>query len=276
VPVHLSMNNPSRLKNVLAFMLCSSAVSVVLVTGIERDDDVDAVLNEQLSYYRARAREYDDGWYGVGDHDLGPMLGASWRANTSELLDALDCFAPTGEVLELAAGTGIFTEAILRHGARVTAVDASPEVLALNAVRNGTARVEHVAADLFSWEPPARWETIVFGFWISHIPARRWASFWSMVARALAPGGRVWFCDNAANGYVLRHGPPEAERAVGARARPLTGELLQRFLHDGRSFTIVKRYWTPPELEAELAELGWRARCRHTEWAFLHGTAHRA
>ena len=227
-------------------------------------DGVDTLLAEQLSYYRARAPEYDDWWNRVGDFDLGPEFGDSWLANTDALLDALDNFAPTGEVLELAAGTGVFTEALLHHVTRVTAVDASPEVLALNAARNGTDRVEHVVADLFSWEPPARWDTIVFGFWISHVPAARWASFWSMVARALAPEGRVWFCDNADDGHVMGHGPPEVQAPVGDSAGGEIGEVRSRVLHDGRSFMVVKRYWTPARLEAELAELGWTARCANT------------
>jgi SAM-dependent methyltransferase len=255
---------------------CSPTVNVLVVTETDHDDEVDALLTEQMAYYRARAPEYDDWWYRVGDHDLGPLFASSWRGNTNELLGALDRFAPTGEVLELAAGTGVFTEAILRHAERVTVVDASSEVLALNAARNGTGRVEQVVADLFSWEPPARWDTIVFGFWISHIPARRWVTFWSMVARALAPGGRVWFCDNADDQYVVRHGPPEVRGAFDDNAMPATGEVKRRVLHDGSSFTIVKRYWTPAQLEAELAGLGWRARCTNTEWAFIHGTAHRA
>ena len=246
------------------------------MTGSHAEGDVDAVMAEQIDYYRARAPEYDDWWGRAGQFDLGPDFAASWQANTLELLDALDRFAPTGQVLELAAGTGIFTEVILRHADRVTLVDTSPEVLAINGARNGTDRVEHVVADLFAWEPPRTWDHIVFGFWISHVPASRWNSFWSIVDRALAPAGRVWFCDNADDAHVVRGGPPEVQVPMGDALHPEAGERKPRRLNDGRAFTIVKRYWTPPDLEADLSTLGWDATCANTEWAFLHGMARRA
>jgi demethylmenaquinone methyltransferase/2-methoxy-6-polyprenyl-1,4-benzoquinol methylase len=238
-------------------------------------DDLDALLAEQMAYYRARAPEYDDWWNRANGFDLGPVFAASWQRNTQQLIDALERFAPQGDVLELAAGTGTFTEVILRHADHVTAVDASPEVLAINAARNGTNRVRQITTDLFSWEPPRRWPVIVFGFWISHVPVARWPGFWSLVDRALAPGGRVWFCDNADDSHVTRHGPPEVQGPIGDAAHPHLGDYKPRVLSDGRTFTIVKRYWTPAALENDLATLGWDARCTTTDWAFLHGTATR-
>ncbi len=242
-----------------------------------QSDDLDALLDEQKAYYRARAPEYDDWWNRANGFDLGPVFAASWQRNTDQLIEALERFDPRGDVLELAAGTGTFTEVILRHADRVTVVDASPEVLAINAARNGTGwdRVEQITTDLFAWEPPRRWSSIVFGFWISHVPEARWPLFWSVVERALAPGGRVWFCDNAEDGHAALHGPPEAKGPIGDAAHPGLGELKPRVLSDGRAFTIVKRYWTPTGLEADLASLGWDARCATTDWAFLHGTATR-
>jgi len=238
-------------------------------------DEVDGRLAEQVAYYRARAPEYDDWWERRHDYDFGPEFEASWRAEVAAVEVALERFGPTGHVLELAAGTGIFTAQLLRHATHVTAVDASPEALALNAARNGTERVEHVVADLFAWEPPRRFDHICFTFWISHVPAARWAGFWSVVERALAPGGRVWFCDNARADHAGRHGPLVVAGRGDAR-RPDGVENSERVLRDGRQFTIVKRYWAPAELETELVGLGWSPHCANTTWAFLYGDAERA
>lgn len=246
------------------------------MTGDPSENGVDALLAEQISYYRARAPEYDNWWARQAEFDLGPIFGASWQANTQELIDALGRFGPTGDVLELAAGTGIFTAVVLRHADRVTLVDASPEVLALNGARNGMHGVDHIVADMFEWDPPRQWDNIVFGFWISHVPASRWEAFWSLVARALAPGGRVWFCDNADDDHVADYGPPEVYGPVGDPLHHGNGDLKPRRLSDGRTFTIVKRYWTPSQLDAELASLGWQAECANTKWAFLYGSARRA
>jgi hypothetical protein len=89
------------------------------------------------------------------------------------------------------------------------------------------------------------------------------------------PGGRVWFCDNARADHAAAHGPAVAVDRGDAR-RPDGVENSQRVLRDGRQFTIVKRYWAPAELEADLAALGWSARCANTTWAFLYGSAERA
>ena len=57
------------------------------------------------------------------------------------------------------------------------------------------APVRFVEADLFSWEPGRRYD-VFMGFWLSHVPAGRFESFWSLVAAALAPQGRVFFVDD--------------------------------------------------------------------------------
>jgi SAM-dependent methyltransferase len=232
-------------------------------------------IEEQIAYYRARAPEYDDWWERRHEYDFGPEFEVRWTREVADVHAALDAFGPTGDVLELAAGTGIFTARLLGRADRVTAVDASPEALAINTARNGTDRVEPVVADLFAWEPPRRFDHVCFTFWISHVPVTRWAAFWAMVDRALHPGGRVWFCDNARTDHAAAHGPARIA-GWGDAARPDGVESSERILRDGRQFTIVKRYWSPPELEADLAALGWSARCANTTWAFLHGSAERA
>jgi demethylmenaquinone methyltransferase/2-methoxy-6-polyprenyl-1,4-benzoquinol methylase len=211
---------------------------------------LDRLLAEQRRYYRERAPEYDDWWFRRGDYVLDAETEARWFADVHELEAALDAFAPRGDVLELAAGTGIWTSRLLRHADRVTAVDASAEVLTLNRDRTRGA-ADYVVADVFEWEPPRGFDVCFFGFWHSHVPARLFDSFWRLVARALKPDGRVFFVDNAQLGD-----PGHLVRS--------TGEVARRRLSDGREFDIVKRFWEPRALERELAEAGWRLRVRTT------------
>ena len=70
-------------------------------------------LAEQVDYYRARAPEYDDWWERRHQYDFGPEFATAWAREVAAVGDALDRFAPTGDVLELAAGTGIFTAQLL-------------------------------------------------------------------------------------------------------------------------------------------------------------------
>jgi SAM-dependent methyltransferase len=205
---------------------------------------VERLLAEQRSYYGARAPEYDDWWFRRGRYAVGEEDAEQWFADVGELERELDRFAPRGDVLELAAGTGTWTPRLLRHADRVTAVDASPEVLDLNRAKTGGA-AEYVLADIFTWEPPRRFDVCCFGFWLSHVPGSRFAAFWSLVEQALRPEGRFFLVDNARVG--------DSRHLVRA-----AGEVARRSIADGREFDIVKRVRTPAELEREVAALGWQ------------------
>ena len=163
----------------------------------------------------------------------------------------------------------------------MTAVDSSAAMLALNRAKNtATAtRLTTIEADLFTWQPPRRYDTVFSSFWISHVPASRWSDFWALVERALVPGGRVHFLDNAHPEHA-RHREHAADWPEAAGLRPPDrpderGDTMTRRLRDGSSYEIVKRYWHPPELERDLAALGWASEVRTTSFAFLHGTAWR-
>ena len=188
-------------------------------------------IAEQLAYYRAVAGEYED-------HSID-------AAGQDELLSAIDGFRPTGDVLELACGSGIWTGGLLRSATTVTAVDGAPEMLARARTRLGdTDAVRFIEGDLFSWKPDRRYDAVVFGFWISHVPEERFAAFWSLVADALAPGGRVFFFDD---NHIT-----DAERIEGANA-----SVIRRQLHDGTPFKVIKIAYEPAELERRLRDLRW-------------------
>jgi SAM-dependent methyltransferase len=207
------------------------------------------LLAEQKRYYAARAPEYDDWWYRRGRYELEPDALARWWEDVAEADAALEAFAPRGAVLELAAGTGIWTRKLVRLADRVVAVDANREPLALN-----TDEAEHVVADLFEWRPAETFDVVFFSFWLSHVPEERFDEFWGNVRAALAPAGRVFLVDS---------GPIEKE----------PGDDLQvRQLADGREFRIVKKFWRPDELAARVRPLGLELDLRLTANSnFLYG-----
>jgi demethylmenaquinone methyltransferase/2-methoxy-6-polyprenyl-1,4-benzoquinol methylase len=209
---------------------------------------------EQKRYYAERAPEYDDWWYRRGRYELEPDALARWRADVAEAEAALEEFAPGGTVLELAAGTGIWTRKLVGLAERVVAVDANAETLALN-----TSDAELVLADVFEWEPAERFDLVFFSFWLSHVPEERFDEFWSLVRDALVPGGRVFLVDSGA-GDTAHTG---TDRANGEETRSLA---------DGRTFRIVKRRWLPGELAACVRPLGFELDLRDTaNGHFLYG-----
>ena len=111
---------------------------------------VQDLLAEQARYYRARAGEYDDWWLRRGRYDHGEDANARWVADGQAVADALERFAPRGDIVELACGTGLWTERLAPHARSLTAIDASAEVIALARERVADPRVEYVQADLFA------------------------------------------------------------------------------------------------------------------------------
>src|SRR5215217_1383077 len=109
------------------------------------------VLAEMAQYYRDRAPEYDQWFERQGRYDQGDEANAAWFADVTEAFAAFDALRFTGDVLELAPGTGIWTERLLGTSDSITAVDASPEMVEINRAKVGGDKVRYLLADLFAW-----------------------------------------------------------------------------------------------------------------------------
>ena len=223
----------------------------------------DGSIEEQISYYRSRANEYDEWFTRRGRHDRGPEWNRRWYDEVEEVRAELESFRPAGEVLELACGTGWWTAELARHADHVTAVDASPEVLEINHEKVGDKRVTYVQADLFTWRPETLYDVVFFGFWLSHVPPEKFSDFWNLVRDALRPGGRVFFIDSLS---------PEKQ---ALKERPTGDPTTLRQLNDGREFRIFKTFHRPEELSDRLQSLGWSIRVGTTGDHFLYGSGSR-
>jgi len=237
------------------------------MSGEEEHMQTHELLVEQSEYYRQRAPEYDDWWFRRGRYDQGQGLNDRWFSDADQLERALAEFAPAGKVLELACGTGLWTRHLVGYADHLTAIDGSAEMIALNRQRVGEGNVDYQLADLFQWQPSQRYDVCFFGFWLSHVPREQFAEFWEKIAKALLPGGRVFFLDSASSD---RHGSPTPGAVVEGP------DAMRRTLSDGRQYTIVKRFYEPLELEADLAELGFEATVSATSSYFIYGSARRS
>jgi demethylmenaquinone methyltransferase/2-methoxy-6-polyprenyl-1,4-benzoquinol methylase len=136
-------------------------------------------------------------------------------------------------------------------------------MLAIARERVRDERVRFVGADLFEWRPDRRYDVVFFGFWLSHVPLERFAAFWELVDACLAPGGRVFFADDA-------YRTPE-ELVEGAES-----STIHRRLRDGSTHRAVKVPHTPQELEARLTQLGWDITVASSAGPFFWGAGARA
>lgn len=222
------------------------------------------LIRDQIAYYRARADEYDEWWQRSNRYDHGAEATQRWWDEVVQVEHRLEAAGLAGDVLELACGTGWWTERLARSADRLTCIDAAPEVIAINRARieaEGLPIPAYETADLFAWQPSKRFDAVFFSFWLSHVPEALFDRFWSTVATALKPGGRVVFIDSA---------------RVSASAVPaaVPDGIQRRELNDGRSFDIVKMFYKPQELRDKLLGLGWRCEVGGTDNYFIYGVGH--
>jgi demethylmenaquinone methyltransferase/2-methoxy-6-polyprenyl-1,4-benzoquinol methylase len=193
------------------------------------------------AYYDQRADEYDQ-WYRREGRFAGRAEPNGWHAEVALLRERVAAFG-WGRLLEIAAGTGWWTQHLARSAA-VTAVDYAPAMLAQAQARlvNQRLRVDWVRADAYLL-PLARasFDCCFFGFWLSHVPFARLPSFLDELRRVVRPRGRVMVVDSA---------PTDPDQAPGVEY------LHERILNDGSRHMVLKILHTPETLGAALTPLG--------------------
>jgi SAM-dependent methyltransferase len=226
------------------------------------DEDL---LSEQRSYYQARAPEYDEWWQRRGRYDRGENQLLEWQSQVAVVEDTLASFGATASVLELAGGTGWWTERLARTADSLTVVDSSADALALNQSRVGRSDVNYVVADLFDWQGDWNFDVVFFSFWLSHVPRSRFGEFWSLVASWLTPSGRAFLIDN-------RNDPQPGTPVKDPFVIKYDTDLHLRRLKDGSEYRVVSVMYEPGELQSQIEAEGWKAEIHSTRW-FIFGSA---
>jgi SAM-dependent methyltransferase len=220
--------------------------ATVAVAERDPDDrqapDLDA---QMVEYYEARAPEYDDWYLRRGRYARGAIHDAAWNAELDAAGRWLDALPWTGEIVELAAGTGWWSPLLASRG-ELSLYDASPAALDRareRLVAHGLRAHLHVR-DAWS-EPDRAVDGLFMGFWLSHVPRERLAEALAIGRRWLTPGGRIAFIDSLADpaSGAADHPEPADDRSI-------------RRLDDGREFTIVKVFYAPGELASALDAAG--------------------
>jgi SAM-dependent methyltransferase len=193
-------------------------------------------------YYQQRAAEYDEVY-----------TRPERQADLAELKRSLPPLVAGRNVLEIAAGTGYWTQVMAPAAASVTATDLNPETLEVAAGKDyGGASPRFLVADAFRLDAvPGEFDLVFCGFWWSHIPRADVARFLAGVCARVAPGTPMLIMDNR---YV------EGSVHPIARTGPEGDTYQLRRLHDGRQYEVLKNFPTPHQLAADLAP-----------WATNHG-----
>jgi len=210
-------------------------------------------VDELRAYYAARAREYDRIY-------AKPERQPDLRAIEAWLPPLFD----GRTVLEIACGTGYWTQFLAPRVATLLALDAAAETLAIAAERVRNPHVRFVVGDAYAPPvPPAQFDAAFAGFWFSHVPRARWPEFFSTLHATLRPRARVVLLDNR---YVAGSSTPLAERDAA-------GDTWQRRpLADGTTHHVLKNFPTETELRAAIAPHA--AQVDYVEWPHYWAVAY--
>jgi ubiquinone/menaquinone biosynthesis C-methylase UbiE len=200
------------------------------------------MIKEQLAYYSAVASQYDRGALEIAQN---PDYQAAW-AEWSAMQKAVQQLGRGLKVLEIACGTGVWTQSLLPISASITALDGSPQMIEQHRAKFGNdSRLHYQLVDLFTWQPDPdqQYDLVFFSFWISHIPQELLSEFLEKVYRAVRPGGQVFLIDEPGGGKLLSGATDD-------------GVQQTRQLEDGSTYRVVKVYYDPYLVHHALEQIG--------------------
>jgi demethylmenaquinone methyltransferase/2-methoxy-6-polyprenyl-1,4-benzoquinol methylase len=188
------------------------------------------------AYYAARAPYYD-----------AVYLKPERQADIAFLSSHLPSRLAGRDVLEVACGTGYWTQFIAPAALSVVATDATAEPLEFARLRPRTGNVRFVQADAYALpEDLGRFDGAFAGLWFSHVPIESRAAFLDSLHSRLLPGARVVLLDNS---EVQCLELPIVERDA-------VGNTYQfRALKDGTTHRVLKNFPSEAELLALVAPL---------------------
>ena len=188
-----------------------------------------------IDYYAKRAAEYEK----IYKKPERQAALARMKETLAAAFEGLD-------VLEVACGTGYWTQVIAHSARRILATDAAPETLAIARRKDyGACRVAFAEADAYSLADVAGdFAGGFMGFWWSHVPRERLAGFLSTFHSKLREGAVVVAIDNV---YVEGSSTPVSRTDEGGNTFQL------RRLEDGSAHEVLKNFPDEAELRRVLA-----------------------
>jgi len=195
-------------------------------------------------YYAQRAAQYERVYH-------KPERQSDLRKLRELVADAFD----GKNVLEIACGTGYWTEIISDRAGSVVALDINEEVLTLARSKPiSAAKVTFLRGDAYGLaELSGNFNSALAGFWWSHVPKTRLRDFLRGLHRGLEPGAKLMFFDNA---FVAGSSTPLSRKDSDGNPmshRDADGNTYQeRVLDDGSAHQIVKNFPTAEEIHGVL------------------------
>ncbi len=181
--------------------------------------------NDLVTYYKSRAKEYEEIYF-------KPERQGELR----KIEDILKDIFSGKTVVEIACGTGYWTERISLTAKSILATDINDSVLDVAQNKNyPQSNVIFQNQNLFSFNPVKKFERLFGGFIWSHIKLQELDSFVDKINDLVLPGGTIVMIDN---NYVEGSSTPVTDKDE-------FGNTYQtRKLKDGSSHVVLKNFPT--------------------------------
>lgn len=198
---------------------------------------------DMQAYYAARAAYYD-----------AVYLKPERQADIAFLAKHLPQRLAGRRVLEVACGTGYWTQHIAPRAAAMVATDGTAQPLDFARQRPGVGNVTFRQVDAYGLgDDLGTFDAAFAGLWLSHVPVQARTAFLQVLHARLAPGARVLFIDN--NEVQCRDFPITETDEAG-------NTYQHRQLRDGSVHRVLKNFPSEQALQELLApwarQLHWR------------------
>ena len=193
-------------------------------------------MTSVAAYYARRAAEYERIY-----------ARAERQADLRALDQVISQFFTDKQVLELAAGTGYWSESAARYCANLTGIDINEEVLSIARAKK-LRNSRFIQADLYALDDLQQsFDAGLLAHWWSHVDKRQLADFVTKFHQHLEPGACVLLLDN---NYVT------GSSTRLSRTDRFGNTFQQRQLADGSEHEIMKNFPTATEIQSVLGDLG--------------------
>ena len=188
-------------------------------------------------YYDERAAEFDE-IYTLGKPP-GSVSDPALYMEEARALAKLVQSHCKGSLLDIPCGTGYWLQFYAANCSAITLVDQSENMLRESREKareyGVTPITRFIRADALDVSLENRsCNSVLVGFFLSHVTDRQMALFFQNLRNILKPGGRVLILDSIWSRF--------------RRSRPKEG-TTKRTLNDGRQFEIYKRYFESTDLD---------------------------
>lgn len=200
------------------------------------------LVDEMNRYYDARAP-----WH---DSYMSYTSAEALEQQLRPIIELIEKFLTGRRILEIACGTGNWTQVLASRANSVVAVDVSRSALEIARNKLGGARnVTFVQGDAYELAGIGEsFEVLFAADWWSHIPLALLPSFLRSVSGKLVPRSKMIFTDMTFKLYFRQ----ESCYYDSDRNR-----ISRRRLPDGSEFEVVKNFPTEAEIRHLLADLAW-------------------